>query len=76
MRRSVAQAPLVAALVLVALALGVALVPAFAAADPLAIGDVLALRLLPPGATDAAGHLHPLGTDRFGRDLAVRMMLA
>ena len=76
MRRSVTPAPLVAALVLVALALGVALVPAFAAADPLAIGDVLALRLLPPGATDAAGHLHPLGTDRFGRDLAVRMMLA
>ena len=44
--------------------------------DPLAIGDVLALRLLPPFSRDAHGHFHLLGTDRFGRDLFVRMMLA
>jgi peptide/nickel transport system permease protein len=37
---------------------------------------VLALRLLPPLARDAAGSFHVLGTDRFGRDLFVRMMLA
>jgi peptide/nickel transport system permease protein len=52
------------------------LVPVFASRDPLAIGDVLALRLLPPFARDAVGAWHLLGTDRFGRDLFVRMMLA
>jgi peptide/nickel transport system permease protein len=51
-------------------------VPMLAPADPLAIGDVVAARLLPPFARDAAGHFHLLGTDGFGRDLFVRMMLA
>ena len=67
---------LVAGVGLAALVAGVVLVPALATTDPLTIGDVLTLRLLPPGATDAAGHVHLFGTDRFGRDLAVRMMLA
>jgi peptide/nickel transport system permease protein len=58
------------------LALGVVAVPALAGADPLAIGDVLATRLARPLAVDGAGRLHLLGTDRFGRDLFVRMMLA
>jgi peptide/nickel transport system permease protein len=53
-----------------------ALVPIFARQDPLAIGDVLALRLVPPFSNDSAGTWHLLGTDRFGRDLFVRMMLA
>jgi peptide/nickel transport system permease protein len=53
-----------------------ALVPMFARQDPLAIGDVIALRLIPPFGSDAAGTWHLLGTDRFGRDLFVRMMLA
>jgi peptide/nickel transport system permease protein len=61
---------------LVALTLAVILVPLFAPRDPLAIGDVLALRLLPPGTRDVQGDFHLLGTDRFGRDLFVRMMLA
>jgi len=65
-----------AVVVLVALAVACVVAPAFAASDPLAIGDVLALRLLPPLATDALGHFHLLGTDRFGRDLFLRMMLA
>jgi peptide/nickel transport system permease protein len=52
------------------------LVPLFARDDPLAIGDVLSRRLLPPFARDADGQIHLLGTDRFGRDLFVRMMLA
>ena len=61
---------------LVVLAVMVVVVPMLAPRDPLAIGDVLTLRLLPPGARDANGELHLLGTDRFGRDLFVRMMLA
>lgn len=63
-------------LALVALALGTILVPAFARRNPLAIGDVLSLRLLPPLSRDLRGDFHLLGTDRFGRDLFVRMMLA
>ena len=58
------------------LALACVLVPLFSPTDPLAIGDVLAKRLLPPLSRDAEGHLYLLGTDRFGRDLFVRMMMA
>ena len=76
MNRGIGLPAHVALAALIALAAGVVLVPALASSDPLAIGDVLALRLLPPGASDATGALHPLGTDRFGRDLAVRVMLA
>jgi peptide/nickel transport system permease protein len=61
---------------LITLALGTVLVPLMARRDPLAIGDVLTLRLIPPFATDPRGDFHLLGTDRFGRDLFVRMMLA
>ena len=64
----------VAALALMVLA--VLVVPALAARDPLRIEDVLARRLVPPFARDARGAFHLLGTDRFGRDLFVRMMLA
>jgi peptide/nickel transport system permease protein len=61
---------------LAGLTLACLVVPLFAASDPLAIGDVLGTRLLPPLSRDSDGHLHLLGTDRFGRDLFVRMMLA
>ena len=61
---------------LVVLALACLVVPLFARANPLAIGDVLSQRLLPPFSRDPSGGLHVLGTDRFGRDLLVRMMLA
>jgi peptide/nickel transport system permease protein len=64
------------AILLMALVLAVVLVPLAAGTDPLAIGDVLATRLVPPGSSDSLGHFHLLGTDRFGRDLFVRMMLA
>jgi len=58
------------------LTLACLLIPLTARGDPLAIGDVLSLRLLPPFSRDAQGQFHLLGTDRFGRDLLVRMMLA
>lgn len=65
-----------AAGVLLLMLVAAILVPMLARQDPLAIGDVLALRLVPPFSSDAVGSWHLLGTDRFGRDLFVRMMLA
>ena len=62
--------------ILGALILATVAVPMLARSDPLAIGDVVAARLLPPMASDTSGHLHLLGTDGFGRDLFTRMMLA
>ena len=61
---------------LVTLAAAVIIIPAIAHNDPLHIDAVIGRRLLPPFATDSQGSWHPLGTDRFGRDLFVRMMLA
>ena len=61
---------------LVVLATAAVLVSMLSRQDPLGIGDVLALRLVPPLSRDAHGVFHLLGTDRFGRDLFVRMMLA
>ncbi|MDB4914118.1 MAG: Peptide transporter permease [Gemmatimonadetes bacterium] len=65
-----------ALVVLVTLATAVVLVPALASRDPLRIDDVVARRLIAPFARDLHGEFHLLGTDRFGRDLLVRMMLA
>lgn len=74
--RSLRTIPGAAAALLVLLAAGAVLVPILSRQDPLGIGDVLRLRLLPPFARDVFGNFHLLGTDRFGRDLFVRMMLA
>jgi peptide/nickel transport system permease protein len=65
-----------AAAILVLLIIATIAVPIASPSDPLGIGDVIAARLLPPFARDAAGHFHLLGTDGFGRDLFTRMMLA
>ena len=66
----------VALVLLVALTVAVVVVPALATHDPQRIDDVLARRLVPPLGMDSYGARHLLGTDRFGRDLFVRMMLA
>ena len=74
-RGSVPFTVVVAAGVLLLMAIATVFVPMFAAADPLAIGDVTAARYLPPLSSDPSGAFHLLGTDGFGRDLFVRMML-
>lgn len=75
-RRAGGRTALAAFAMLTILVLGALVVPAAARTDPRDIGDVLALRFVPPGHTDAHGGWHLLGTDRFGRDIFVRMMLA
>jgi len=62
--------------VLIALVAAAIVVPPLAPTDPRAIGNVLALRFIPPLSADPLGHWHLLGTDAFGRDLFTRMMLA
>ncbi|MEO7966784.1 MAG: hypothetical protein ABIT38_23030, partial [Gemmatimonadaceae bacterium] len=69
--------PVRTALVLLLIfALAATVVPMLAPVDPLAIENVVGARLLAPFMRDAAGHFHALGTDRFGRDVLVRMLLA
>lgn len=58
---------------LLAMALAALTVPWMAGDDSRTIGDVLATRLVPPLSRDHLGHWHLLGTDAFGRDLAVRL---
>lgn len=75
-RARIDRIPLAAGALLVIMAVLALIVPVLAHRDPLAIGDVLATRLTPPFSHDNAGVFHLFGTDRFGRDLFVRMMLA
>ena len=63
-------------LALALLALAAAVGPLLAPGDPVAIGDVLAVRLVPPLGRAPDGTLHLLGTDRFGRDLLARTLVA
>lgn len=62
-------------LALSALAVLALLVPLLAPEGGRAIGDVLQTRLSPPLHTDGRGQWHLLGTDAFGRDLAVRLLV-
>ena len=65
-----------AAATLAILVAGALFGPWLANADPLAIGDVLATRLVHPFGVDGNGGFHLLGTDRFGRDMLSRILLA
>jgi peptide/nickel transport system permease protein len=61
-----------AALLTIALAAAV-LAPLVTTIGPTVQRDVVATRFLPPLAHDAHGVLHPLGTDRLGRDVWSRL---
>jgi ABC-type dipeptide/oligopeptide/nickel transport system permease subunit len=56
-------------------AAGAVVVPWLAPTPALAIGDVLATRLVPPLSRDQLGGWHLLGTDAFGRDVFLRLWL-
>jgi peptide/nickel transport system permease protein len=56
-----------------AIAVAVALFAPLLAGDPIAQGDIVATRFMPPLSSDAGGAFHPLGTDRFGRDVWARL---
>lgn len=64
------------ALAILAMAVAAIVGPWLLAGDPLGIGTRLEDNLLPPLARSSDGALHLLGTDRFGRDLLSRMLLA
>lgn len=48
--------------------------PLVTGGDPAVQRDVVATRFLAPLATDVYGAFHPLGTDRFGRDVWTRLV--
>jgi peptide/nickel transport system permease protein len=67
-RRALFGIVVIAVIILAAL-----LVPTFSSVDPNAQRDVVATRFLAPLSTDIHGAFHLLGTDRFGRDVWIRL---
>ncbi len=62
------------AAVLAIVAVAALAAPLVSSGDPAAQRDVAATRFVPPLATDGHGMFHPLGTDRFGRDVWTRLV--
>jgi peptide/nickel transport system permease protein len=62
-----------AALVLVFFVFAALAAPLITTIDPGLQRDVVQTRFLPPLSTDLHGVFHPLGTDRFGRDVWARL---
>lgn len=62
------------ATVLMIVTLAAVAAPLVSGDNPAAQHDIVATRFLPPLTTDHAGTFHPLGTDRFGRDLWTRLV--
>jgi peptide/nickel transport system permease protein len=60
-------------LAVLAAAVVLALFAPLVAGDPIAQPDIVATRFLPPLSSDVHGTFHPLGTDRFGRDVWARL---
>ena len=60
-------------LAVLAAAVIVALLAPLVAGNPIAQQDIVATRFLPPLSSDVHGTFHPLGTDRFGRDVWARL---
>jgi peptide/nickel transport system permease protein len=68
-RRGLFGLVVLATVVLLALA-----APLVTSGDPDTQRDIVATRFLPPLAADRQGHVHVLGTDRFGRDVWTRLV--
>ena len=75
-RPATQRSTLAAIIVVVVIAVASITAPLFGAGVPAAIGDVIGGRLLAPLTRDPGGALHLLGTDRLGRDLLARTLLA
>lgn len=65
-----------ASMALGALTVAAVLAPWILSGDPLAISDIVSQRLVAPLSRGESGAFHLLGTDRFGRDLFGRILLA
>ena len=62
------------ALILLVVLICAAAAPLVTGGDPTTQRDIVATRFLPPLSTDAHGDFHPIGTDRFGRDVWTRLV--
>jgi peptide/nickel transport system permease protein len=62
------------ALILLVALVCAAAAPLVTSGDPVAQRDIVATRFLPPLSTDPHGAFHPIGTDRFGRDVWTRLV--